>query len=164
MRQMNSTKEDAQDIFTEALINLRDKVLEGNLKEVKNLRAYLLGTCKNMLRKKWLHQQKHREKAPDIVRYFYTATHDKHFDGLEFAETKAAERSNKDRKIKLLQDTFMELKEQCRGILTMFYVYGNSMKEIAVAMQFANAKVAKTSKARCFKQWRQLIENQETTK
>jgi len=42
-----------------------------------------------------------------------------------------------------------EIGDTCKQILSKFYLYGFSMKEIAVQMEYANANTAKAKKHQC---------------
>lgn len=150
----NSTScsaEDAEDFFVDAVMIFRDKVLDGSLKELTNLKSYIYGICLNLHRQAARSNQKIIHASDnDMEDYFYQ----------EVTLDPLSESLEEDFTQELLQscmDTLDLLNDSCRSILEDFYFFGMSMAEIAEKMNLSNAQVAKTTKSRCYKKWKELI-------
>lgn len=133
--------EDAEDIFIESVMNLREKIVQGTLEAVTNIRSYLFRTCQYMCLERIRKEQRQAQKSEELARYFY--------------ESKYVE-DNNDYDPELLEITrraWNQLTEKCQDLLHYFYVDRIEMKEIAELMEFASAEVAKTTKSRCFKKF-----------
>ena len=140
----NCPVEDAEDIFIEAVLNFREKVIKGQITFLSNIRNYVFTTCNNM----WLsrHRQDLRKikKTSEVQRFFYEELNHSHEDIKE-------EITYKESLLNISRKAFNELDEKCRDLLHYFYIDNLKMKEIAGKMGFASAEVAKTSKSRCYK-------------
>lgn len=137
--------EDAEDIYTDSILNLRDKVVSGKLEAITDIKGYLYATCKNM----WLarFQKEKRLNNAAFELYAHQATYE--LDQEDFLEYRQ-------KIIRLTEEGLSGLSEKCRQMLKAFYFDRLDMEEIAEKMSFANANVAKVSKARCFQK---LIES-----
>ena len=153
----NCSPQDAEDYFVDAVMIFRDNILKGSLKELSNLKSYLYGICLNIQRQN-SRANKKLVHAPDQsveALFFQEIMEDPMTDGIEeeFSE-------------ELLQtcmETLELLTANCKAILEEFYVFGSSMTEIAKKLNLSNANVAKTTKLRCYKKWRELINTHYTS-
>ena len=53
--------------------------------------------------------------------------------------------------VALSKKAFSLLTERCQKIITAYYIYNLSMKEIAAELELSSGDVAKTLKSRCYK-------------
>ena len=134
--------EEAEDLFIDALLDLRDKILEGKLKELSNPKSYIFGICYN----KWLTSYKQKSKSmlvPDAAIYYQ-----------EYLKADILFDNEEDYKMELTHMAYgalQKLSDTCAKIIRYFYIERKSMVDIAEIMGFNNADVAKSSKSRCFK-------------
>ncbi len=135
------SQEDAEDIFIESVMNLREKLIKGAVEAVANVRSYLYKTCHYMLMDRLRKKGRQAQEEEDVVRFFY-----------ESAYTTENDPFDKEL-VEITKIAWNELSEKCKDILHFFYVDKLEMKEIAELMAFASADVAKTSKSRCFRQF-----------
>lgn len=138
------SREDAEDIFIESVMNLREKLIQGSLDAVTNVRSYLFKTCHYMLMDRIRKAERQDQRTEDLARFFYESHHSD---------------ENMDYDPDLLEITrkaWQQLSENCKDILHYFYVDRLDMKEIAVLMELASPEVAKTTKSRCFKKFSTL--------
>lgn len=138
-REHQCSQEDAEDIFIESVMSLREKLIQGSVEAVANVRSYLYKTCHYMLMDRLRKKGREAQQEEDVARFFYESaytTENDPFDKELMEITKIA---------------WNELSEKCKDILHYFYVDRSEMKEIAEMMAFASANVAKTSKSRCFR-------------
>jgi|GEM_PF-979994 len=155
LRKTDCSEDEAKDIFIEAVMNFREKILVGKVTKDTPVKSYMYQTCWNM----WLKRSKKGRKfesVSDSERFFERYMYDEdiqEYDPIvsrEILEEKELKHKNM---LKASTQGLQELDEKCRKILTYFILDGLSMKEIAKRMGFANANVAKTSKSRCYKKW-----------
>jgi RNA polymerase sigma factor (sigma-70 family) len=134
------SREDAQDIYVEAVLNLREKIIAGQIDSILDVRAYLFATCRNMLLVSFKKDQRIRN-----------ATKEWHEDQKEeiCSDSLSGERY-RDHIMELTQLAMANLPIKCREILKAFYFDKLGLEEIAKSMAFANANVVKVSKSRCF--------------
>ncbi|MEQ8476071.1 MAG: sigma-70 family RNA polymerase sigma factor [Fulvivirga sp.] len=140
MKKTNITKEDAEDILIESVMNFREKLIDKRLSYITNIKAYIFKTCYNMYLARIETEKRWRRKMSDIERFYYdTDMSDKgDFDHERMNATKHA---------------WSQLSEKCRDIISYFYIDKLSMTEIAELLNLGNADVAKTSKSRCYKKF-----------
>jgi RNA polymerase sigma factor (sigma-70 family) len=131
------SKDDAEDIYSDSVLNFREKIVSDKIDSIINLRSYLYATCRNML----LAKLKKKELVDSAAIEHYADSLESELDETEIYREKI---------IKLTIEALSSLPEKCREILKAFYFDRLSMEEIAQKMKLANPNVAKVSKARCF--------------
>jgi len=148
-RKMNCDVDDAKDAFIEAVMNFRQRILADKITELTNLRNYLYTTCINMQmakRREHLRLVNHQER---IKTYFYQI-----FEG--GIDTEVSEEEQEDL-FQLCLQTLQNVGEKCASLLKAFYVDENSLDQIVEKLDFTSKDVAKTTKSRCMKKWRDEI-------
>jgi len=138
--------EDAQDIYVDAIINFREKIIVGKIDAVGDIKTYLYGTCKNML----LTRIRKQQRVSEAISEFYSGHSDSDID--------QGHLKYKEHISQLTKEALALLPEKCQHLLKLFYFDKLSMEDIAAKMQFANANVTKVSKARCFQKLIEQIE------
>ncbi|MGB1103511.1 MAG: RNA polymerase sigma factor [Crocinitomicaceae bacterium] len=148
---MNSgSKEEALDIFQEALIILYKKVLSIDKSSAINMDGFLVNTCK-LLWKNELRKKKVRKNSGE--------------DGLqqlEFAD-EIAEQVEKERKISLIESILNEMGKTCKEMLNAFYYKRLSMDKIAKQFGYKTVQSAKTKKYKCMEHARKMALAASTT-
>lgn len=140
-REHQCSNEDAEDIFIESVMNLREKLIKGAVEAVANVRSYLYRTCHYMLMDRLRKKGRQAQEEEDVLRFFYESPHTNENDPFD------------KELMEITKIAWNELSEKCKDLLHFFYVDHLEMKEIAEIMAFASADVAKTSKSRCFRQF-----------
>lgn len=140
------TREDADDIFVDAVLNFREKVVTGKLTEMKSMKNYLYGTCMNMFKEK-LKKEKKKEVHFNVVKEGYKNRELRIFEEDDINEKRLA----------ACKHAMKKLGTKCQQILKLFYFMNLPMSDIAVEMNFASGDVAKTIKSRCYKKWLEEI-------
>lgn len=136
------SKADAEDIFVEAIMNLRERLVNGKLDKVSNVKSYLFKTCYNMLLVRIRAQQKADAHSSDIERFYYESRFQSDENELIDPEL-----------INITMSAWKHLSEKCRDILHFFYVDKLRMEEISNLMGLSNSNVAKSTKSRCYKKF-----------
>lgn len=145
IRTTDCPKEEAEDIFVEAVMDFRQRIISEKLTAVDNVRNYLYTTCKNMWFNR-LKKKKSQEKKHHLISDFL-------YEELEDDPITTMENLEEEQKlISLSQQSFTALGQKCQDILYFYYVESYAMKDIAKAMGLANANVVKVMKHRCLKQ------------
>ena len=136
------SKEDAEDIYTDAILVFRDNVISGKIENLTSVNGYLKSTCLNMGKTKITYDKKKSKKEEEIRSLFYENNH-------LLYENK----TYKQQLIKYTQDALKKLSADCQKILVAVYVYKIPMKELAIELGLASGDVAKMKKLRCYKSW-----------
>jgi RNA polymerase sigma factor (sigma-70 family) len=124
----SGNKEDAEDIFQDALLILYKKVKSGNFILSSSLKTYLTGVGRNL----WYQELRRRGKETMII------------------QTEDAEDSvGLEPQYRQAEMAFNLLGEKCKQLLVLFYFKKKSMLEIAHILEFTNEKIVKNQKYRC---------------
>jgi len=142
MNKLFYSKQDAEDIYTDAFLVFRDNILSGKIEILTSVNGYLKSTCINMGKTKLTYDKKKLKKEEEIRSLFYENNH-------IISENK----NYKQQLIQYTQQALKKLSEDCQKIIVAVYVYKIPMKEIAVEMGLASGDVAKMKKLRCYKSW-----------
>ena len=134
---------EAEDIFTEAILVLRKKIIDQKLDNLKNIRSYLLSTVA-FLKKESNTKKERSAKTIDHVRILFS----------EHGYIEEIENEEYTEQLKRICSLALRtLSEKCEQILRLYYQEGMSMQDIALLVGLSSGNVAKASKARCYKQW-----------
>jgi RNA polymerase sigma factor (sigma-70 family) len=137
-------KQDASDVFQEALIILNRNLEKSDFKLTSSFYTYLYSVSRfvwkdiqNKFSKEELHQLNNQE-----IEHFHSVLEEK--------------------KYQLAERAFLELGERCQQLLRLFYQKVMSFKEIANIMQFASEKVAKNQKYKCLAKAKDIYQSNNT--
>jgi RNA polymerase sigma factor (sigma-70 family) len=138
----SGSKEEALDIFQDALVILYQKVQKMSPDSDVKIDGFLINTCKllwsNELRKK-------KVRRGD----------DSGLASLEF-EDEITDQIEKEEKIKIVEEAIKKLGDKCRKILEMFYFKSFSMDNIAKKIGYKSVKSAKVQKYKCMESARKM--------
>lgn len=145
------SKNDALDIYQDALVILCRKVQESNFTLTASLDTYLYSVCRFLwndeLKKRNRSGESDWEKVNDVV------------DEQEWKQVNEEENH-----LKLAEKVLQEIGKKCLQLLQLFYTEGKSMKQIANKMEFNSEKIAKNQKYKCLERAKmKLKEMQEKT-
>ncbi|UKN00723.1 sigma-70 family RNA polymerase sigma factor [Paracrocinitomix mangrovi] len=138
----SGSKEEALDIFQDALVILYKKVQELDASSPIKIDGFLINTCKllwsNELRKKKV------RKGDETG-----------LGNLEF-EDEINHQIEKEEKFQVMEEVLKKMGEKCKSILEMFYFKSLSMENIAKKIGYKTVKSAKVQKYKCMETARQL--------
>ena len=142
--------EERIDIYQDAIIVLYQAIKENKINDQDNLKAYLFGTCRNMIRNHIKATIKDREEVSRMASEehdsYYVDNHDVDLNPVQ---------ANLHQSLKLLS-------ENCRKILTLFYYRQYSIEAIMHSMNYANENVTKSHKSRCLKTLKTIVKSNST--
>jgi RNA polymerase sigma factor (sigma-70 family) len=141
IRALGGDKEDAKDIYQEALIIFCRKVKEDNFILTAATGTYLYSVCRFL----WKNEQRKRGRHPETRLNIY---HDKE------DEEDMQDVLEKENNLKKIESTLKNLEERCRNLLKLFYYEKLNMKTIAEKMGFSSEKIAKNQKYKCLEKVR----------
>ncbi|WP_341214957.1 sigma-70 family RNA polymerase sigma factor [uncultured Wocania sp.] len=138
------SKQDASDVFQEALIILNRNLEKSDFKLTSSFYTYLYSVSRFIWKdtqKKFSKQELHNLSGEE-VEYFHSVLEEK--------------------KYQLAERAFLELGERCRQLLQLFYHKAMSFKDITKVMQFKSEKVAKNQKYKCLTKAKDIYRNSNT--
>ena len=130
------SKEDAKDIFQEALIVFYEKVNRTDFELTSTISTYLYSVCR-FLWKDQLIKRKGKE------------TEDLSFEFSSEEETEFQAAVDREEKYKQLESVITQIGEKCLELLKLFYYQGFKMAEIAKKVGLKSEKIAKNQKYKC---------------
>lgn len=139
------TKDDAQDIFQEALIILYNKVNQGDFKLTSKIGTYLYSVSRFLWKDQLIKNNK---------------TVDSDFSNDQLIETNKEELEEiikKEEKLQVIEQVLKEISQKCQEIFELFYFKKLSMKDIAIKMKYTSERVARTQKYKCVEQAKKKI-------
>lgn len=141
----SGSRQDAEDIFQEVLVNFIDLVQKDKFRGESTVKTFLF----SLNRYTWLNELKRRGRA--------LAREEKYERGQEQVELDSshwiADREGKAAVLNLVA----ELGDTCQKILLLFYYENMSMKEILDATDYENEQVVRNKKYKCLKQLEKMI-------
>lgn len=129
-------REDAEDIFQEALMILCRKAREPDFSLTAQLSTYLFSVCRFL----WKDELKKRKHA--IPLDWETGLNDP-------AEQALYKTTEEEDRARLAEKVLNELGQRCRELLILFYTTKFKLKEIASKMGYSSENTAKNQKYKC---------------
>ncbi len=134
-------KQDASDVFQEALIVLYRKLQSSEFTLTASLSTYLYSVSRYI----WSDTQKKQSKILQ--------------NELDDIEAEVSKDIHEEKKYRFAENAFSELGEGCQQLLLMFYHKKMSFKSIAKVMQFKSEKIAKNQKYKCLQKAKDIFQN-----
>jgi RNA polymerase sigma factor (sigma-70 family) len=145
------TKQDAEDIFQEALVIFCRKAKDYDFQLTSQLSTYLYGICYFL----WKDEKRRSQK-------FMPVEIDNEL--IKADEASITELIEEDNQVKQAEKVLNELGERCRELLLLFYNGGIRLKDIARKMGYSSEATAKNQKYKCLEAARlKLKESKQTT-
>lgn len=142
----NMDYEDAQDIYQDAVIALRENALKGHLDNLNSeLKTYLFSIGKYMIYK--------RLKEKKKLHFIDSIEKTNDFDELKITDIDY----NFNTRQRQLQIAFKSLGAKCQTLLNLFYMRGFTLDEIVEEFNYNTKDVAKSQKSRCLKSLKKII-------
>ena len=149
VRQYGGNRDDAKDIFQEALIVLYNKLESDDFKLTGSLNGFIYQTCRHLC----LRKQRKESLTPLSVL-------DGEIDGNIIDETGATHIQST-----LAEKALEKLADKCREILQFFYLEKRSMEWIAGHLGLKSEQAAKTQKYKCLEvaknEYQQLLRKED---
>lgn len=130
------SKEDARDVFQEALIIFYEKVLNSDFKLTSAIGTYLYSVCRFL----WKDELQKRKGKQTI---------DLSFEFSSEEESEFQQAFEHEEKFKQMESVLTQLGDKCLQILKMFYYDGLKMQVIATKVGLKSEKIAKNQKYKC---------------
>ncbi|MBQ3364266.1 MAG: sigma-70 family RNA polymerase sigma factor [Muribaculaceae bacterium] len=152
-KRYGSSRLSPEDLTQEAMLVTFEKVHNGTLTRLtSSLKTYMIG----VLKKIGLEAQREKTKFVTVNNQPGQSSDDA-IDPVDIVTAqKALDRwhhidvdEERDEMQKAVYDIVVNMQDPCKTILWNYYWEGNSMREIAAAMNYNNARVATTQKSRC---------------
>lgn len=137
------TKEEAQDVFQEALLIFYRKAKTPNFKLTASIETYVFSICKYV----WKDQLKQKNKLTHSFEHAFTN------DDTIPVEIHLQE----EEKYQLAEKALRSLGAKCLQLLSLFYIDKKKMREIADLLGFTSESSAKTQKYKCLEKAKQEL-------
>lgn len=144
----NGTKEEADDIFQDAVMQLFQVVRKGKFDENYEIDAFLYSVARNL----WINKVKKDQRMQE-----WDGQTEKH---PESTENNALEGLLTKEKTMAIREVFQALDEKCQKILHLYLNEEKTMKEISQILQYSSEDVAKTNHYRCKQYLIKIIHSQ----
>lgn len=141
------TKQDAEDIYQDALIILCRKVSSTDFRLTAKLSTYLYSVSRFLWKDALLKRNKHPMTGLE--------------DDAGEADEELREAVEKENRLKAAETIVANLGDRCRELLQHFYFDALSMKQIASKMGFTSEKVAKNQKYKCIERAKAQLKEQK---
>ncbi|MBN1950254.1 MAG: sigma-70 family RNA polymerase sigma factor [Bacteroidales bacterium] len=139
-------RNDAEDIFQDALLIFIEKILNRNFTLTCSINSYLFSICRNLSLVYFRDHQKKAGIKPE------TGDDQVSLESIE----KFIER---ERQFSALDRILVRVGKKCMEILNLFYFSGLNMNAIAIKLGFSSEVSAKTQKYKCIEKARKLTES-----
>ena len=146
VRKNSGNKEQAEDIFHDAIIKLIVKSRNAELAIETDIYAYLFTIAKNL----WIVKAKRDQKIQYVNEFTDTS---------QFVKLNDESTINQDEKTEAMASVLSSIGEKCKELLTLTYYMNFSLKEAAEKLGISNEEVAKTNQYRCKKKMFEIIKN-----
>ena len=143
----NGTKEDANDVFQDAVIVLFNQIRLGKFNENHSIDAFIYSVSRNL----WIDKVRRSKKFTSYDSNSEYLNHSNDSDHLEDLKKK--------KKSSAMQQVFKMLDEKCQKILTFVIYEKRTMKEIKDLMGYSSDDVAKTNHYRCKQYLAKLVKS-----
>ena len=138
-------KQDASDVFQEALIVLYRKLQSSDFVLTASFYTYLYSVSRYI----WSDTLKQNSNPK-------TSGTQNEIDDSQVEIVKTVQ---EEKKYQLAENAFSELGERCQQLLLMFYYKKMSFKTIAESMQFKSEKIAKNQKYKCLQKAKDIFQS-----
>jgi RNA polymerase sigma factor (sigma-70 family) len=138
------SRNDAKDIYQEALIILYTKAMNENFTLTAKLSTYLFSVCRYL----WMDEIRKRGKIPT----------DKFSEENNLEMQEVTVETEQEKKLQLAERAIASLGEKCREILQLFYFQKKSMVEIATLLGYSSENTAKNQKYKCLETAKKKLE------
>jgi RNA polymerase sigma factor (sigma-70 family) len=136
IRSNGGSRQDAEDVFQEALIIFFKKVKMPEFTLTAKLSTYLFSVCRFLWNDELKKRNQYATADPETI--------------LDEAEQKDLEYLlEQEQKAKLAEKVLNELGERCRELLVLFYTMGLKLKDIASKMGYNSENTVKNQKYKC---------------
>ncbi|MFT4601177.1 MAG: RNA polymerase sigma factor (sigma-70 family) [Arenicella sp.] len=138
----SGSKEEALDIFQDALVLLYQKVNAGDMKADTKIDGFLINSCKLL----WSNELRKKKVRKGDDSGLGNIQNEDELDALD----------EKESKFKIVDQALQNLGIKCKKILELFYYKSLSMDEIAKEFGYKSVKSAKVQKYKCMESARKL--------
>ena len=140
VRTNNGTKQDAEDIFQDALVAVFNNIREDQFTLQSTLKTYVFSISRYI----WLNKLRRHGRETDL-----NSEHEQ----IEIPENQMKALVKGERS-EIIANLVAKMCEECRQLLLYFYYDRLRMKRIAELMNFSSEQVTKNKKSRCMKKLR----------
>ena len=143
----NGKKDDARDIFQEAMVVLYEKSKDATFSLNCQIRTYVYSVCRRL----WL------KRLQQLSKY---STQVESLEEVVPVEDEIEEHEKRNADFLLMEQAMSKIGEPCKSLLDAYYLQKKSMQDIAGEFGYTNADNAKTQKYKCLIRLKKLFFSQ----
>jgi RNA polymerase sigma factor (sigma-70 family) len=145
IRKFPVTKDDALDIFQDAMIALLKNIRKGKIEKFDySVKSYFYAIGRNLLLNKVKFEKRYDNEIDDST-------------AEKIAQQVVVFPENAEHNTQLIDQLLYKLGEPCYTILKLFYYHNYSLESVAREIGAKRANVARTQKARCIKSLKDMF-------
>lgn len=141
----NGTKEDAKDVFDQAIFQISARLERDQFQIKSSFEAFLFTACKNLWRRE-LNKRAHRQVTNSNVKELY------------YKEKQMTQATLEQERWELFQEKVTELSENCSQVLQLFFKRFSS-KDIMKNLGYQSENTVRQRIFKCKKQLMKLVQN-----
>jgi len=150
MRLTHCSAQDAEDVTMDALLVLRDVIISGSFRN-ENVQSFLITVGINKWKNKIKRDSRMLEYDPVIMEELLAKTGGESDESLAYLE----------KKVRRILRAIERVGGKCQKLLQLNLIEGLPLKAIVEELGYASYDVLKTSKSRCMKKLKLIIEEKE---
>lgn len=148
----SGSRQDAEDIFQEVVINFIDLVQKDKFRGESSIKTFLF----SLNRFTWLNELKKRGRT--------LAREEKYQRGQEVVDTDVSHLIAGRESTSQVMQLMDQLGETCKKILLLFYYENQSIREILESLHYENEQVVRNKKYKCLKQLEEMVNQNPSLK
>jgi RNA polymerase sigma factor (sigma-70 family) len=141
----NGSRQDAEDIFQEVVIDFIDLVQKDKFRGESTIKTFLFSLTRHL----WLNELKRRNRA--------LAREEKYQKGQVESAADVGDLIGDREAKQQVMGLVAQLGETCKKILVMFYYENASIKDMLEVLDYENEQVVRNKKYKCMKQLEEII-------
>ena len=157
IHRQGASREDAEELFTDAVIKFQNKVQKGEV-VWGNMRAYVTKIAINYLREKQKRDNSLLKKTEQALQVFYDEKTDESFDKMVVQEEKLQEMELSALKAKAVNWAMSQLDDTCKELLNDTIIKGIKPRFLVEKFSYKSARVVTDKKVKCKKKLLELTQ------
>jgi RNA polymerase sigma factor (sigma-70 family) len=141
----NGSREEAKDIYQEAVIIFYENIQSEKFHLTCKIKTYLYSVCRRLWLKRLTEKRKFTGGIEDSEKF------------IQIEEEESGKEEDEAERLRLMGSSLQQLGEPCRTLINDYYVQEMNMEEIAEKFGYTNPDNAKNQKYKCLKRLKKFF-------